>query len=517
MNYFITGSVDYWTSAIEISEVQRLHIFDKLKQPACIIETKYNEDHELAFKKFHIQDRVINIFQYFQQLPYLEHENNQEIVDRVINRDRYAQDIKLETSPFGLVINNQERIRINYHPKTKWLTYVENFDKYGRPTSTSFYDHGFLSYTNYYDDNGHQLVRVYYNQFEQPIITYYYHWNATSKKATVFQINLIDENGVNHVFDREEEFRAYFFDRLVENDPYPVLLSDRSDAALEAFELMRLQVPRFQYFHAAFTFSGKPTPVDDLDKVELYEKIPEMYKKGQISGIISSTKKEAAEAGAYYKTHSYALPVFATHEKTLNNPVPFAQRKKDQLIAVARIDNVKQLDHIANAVIKLKKKHPKIDLKIYGYDNDENDYEAPKRLKKIIKDNKAQDYIHLCKYKQNLSGVYNTAQIEILTSKTEGFAIAILEAQEHGCPVISYDINYGPSEIIANGKSGMLIKPNDQKALTNSIDNLLSHQDILKEFSKNSPEAVRQYSFNNLAKRWKNFLIKENIYLKPRQ
>lgn len=515
MNYFITGSVDYWTSAIEISEVQRLKIFDRLHQPAVIVETKYNEDHERAHKKFNIQNRVINMFEFFQQLPFLNKPNNQEIISRILNQDRYADDTNIAISKEGLMINGQLRIRLNYDPDGKWLTYVEQFDKYSRPSSTSFYDHGFKSYTNFYDDNGHQMIRQYFNAMGFPIITYYYHWNTESKTNAIFNINYIDNYGMTHIFDREEEFRAYFFDQLIKHDPYPVLISDRSDQALEAFKMMKYQAPRFQYFHAAFTFTGEPKPVDDDDKVDLYEMLPDMYKTGAISGIISSTKREAREAGQYYHVHSYALPVFATSQKIMNNQVDFSHRKKGRIIAIARQDQVKQLDHIINAVIQLKPTHPEISLRIYGYKNSDNNYETPRLLEKLIKENHAEDYIKIHEYKQNLNDVYNSAQIEILTSKTEGFAIALQEAQEHGCPVISYDISYGPSEIIENGKTGLLIAKNDHKALVGSIDNLLSHQEILKEFSKNAPDAVRKYSFENLTRRWKRFLKKENIFLTP--
>ena len=47
--------------------------------------------------------------------------------------------------------------------------------------------------------------------------------------------------------------------------------------------------------------------------------------------------------------------------------------------------------------------------------------------------------------------------------------MALLEAQGHGCPAISYDINYGPAEIIDNNISGELIPANDCDALYQSL------------------------------------------------
>ena len=39
----------------------------------------------------------------------------------------------------------------------------------------------------------------------------------------------------------------------------------------------------------------------------------------------------------------------------------------------------------------------------------------------------------------------------------EGFSLALLESLAHGVPVISYDIKYGPGELITSDFNGYLI------------------------------------------------------------
>ncbi len=39
----------------------------------------------------------------------------------------------------------------------------------------------------------------------------------------------------------------------------------------------------------------------------------------------------------------------------------------------------------------------------------------------------------------------------------EGFSLALLESLAHGVPVISYDIKYGPNELITPDFNGYLI------------------------------------------------------------
>lgn len=231
-----------------------------------------------------------------------------------------------------------------------------------------------------------------------------------------------------------------------------------------------------------------------------------MLKKGYLTGVISSTNKEADHAANLFDTdHSYAIPV--TFVKKDITPVAFASRKPYSLIAVARLDAVKRLDHVIRAAAKLHEKYPELSLTFYGY----GDAETEPKLKDLVKKLQAENYILFGGFKQDLTDVYNNAWLEALTSQYEGFAMALLEAQEHGCPAVSYDINYGPNEIITNNYNGRLIQAGDETALFDTLDLLLSHPSMIEEYSKNAYQSRQKYSFNNVANAWHNFLQLEKI------
>ncbi|MGX8004191.1 glycosyltransferase [Staphylococcus hominis] len=50
-----------------------------------------------------------------------------------------------------------------------------------------------------------------------------------------------------------------------------------------------------------------------------------------------------------------------------------------------------------------------------------------------------------------------------------------MESISENCPTISYDINYGPSEIIVNGENGYLIKANDIDAFAKAMIKIKKH------------------------------------------
>lgn len=66
MFYFFTSREDMLTSAIELAQVKRMHIFDCLKLDSKIVTLQYNWAHHEAAEKLGFTGRVINLFEYFQ-------------------------------------------------------------------------------------------------------------------------------------------------------------------------------------------------------------------------------------------------------------------------------------------------------------------------------------------------------------------------------------------------------------------------------------------------------------------
>lgn len=67
---------------------------------------------------------------------------------------------------------------------------------------------------------------------------------------------------------------------------------------------------------------------------------------------------------------------------------------------------------------------------------------------------------------------YAAADVMVLPSLSEGFPFAVLEALVMSCPVVATAVN-GVPEIIAEGKTGLLVPPRDTRALEVAIRSLL--------------------------------------------
>src|SRR5690606_21339655 len=61
----------------------------------------------------------------------------------------------------------------------------------------------------------------------------------------------------------------------------------------------------------------------------------------------------------------------------------------------------------------------------------------------------------------------------VLSSTYEGQPLAILEALMQGVPVVAYDINYGPRDMIEHDVNGLLVPAGDIDALTDALAHVL--------------------------------------------
>ena len=99
---------------------------------------------------------------------------------------------------------------------------------------------------------------------------------------------------------------------------------------------------------------------------------------------------------------------------------------------------------------RLKKALPQVNFDIFGTGAEEA------KLKAIIEENQAQDYIHL-KGHQGLIEVYKDYELRLSGSKSEGFGLTLLEAVGSGLGMIGFDVRYGNQTFIKDNENGYLI------------------------------------------------------------
>lgn len=197
--------------------------------------------------------------------------------------------------------------------------------------------------------------------------------------------------------------------------------------------------------------------------------------------IITSTHahKGQIEADVTPAAEIHVIPHFC--EKT---STPKKTRK--HLVTVSRLDLTgKPIQECIEAFFLIKDDFPEVDYLIYGVGVGFH------QLEEQIARLGCGDRVRLLGYTNEPLAVFQSALASVYPTITEGFGLSILEALSNGCPVISYDVNYGPREMIKSGKNGELVTPRDITAIAGAMRRVLQKP---KDYQRGTAVGLEHYS-----------------------
>ena len=142
-----------------------------------------------------------------------------------------------------------------------------------------------------------------------------------------------------------------------------------------------------------------------------------------------------------------------------------------KLIAVGRLEEQKGFDLLVNAMAGLT--DLPIKLMILGEGGQRSN------LMCLVRELNLEDRVFMPGFVNNPYAYISRADAFVLSSRWEGFGHVIVEAMACGAPVISFDCQSGPGEIISHGVNGLLVSPESVEGLKNMIM-ALSHDDRLQ-------------------------------------
>jgi glycosyltransferase involved in cell wall biosynthesis len=194
--------------------------------------------------------------------------------------------------------------------------------------------------------------------------------------------------------------------------------------------------------------------------------------------IIAASRGVAEDATAFLgldprRLHVVYNPVHVTGlarviEEPLRHPW-FAPGAAPVLLGIGRLVGQKNFPLLVEAFAKVRQR---IDarLVIIGGDESSSDQMAHRQhLQTLAVDLGVGDDVELPGYQPNPYPYLKAAGVFVLSSDYEGFGNVLIEALLTGCPVVSTDCPSGPSEILDNGRYGMLVPVDDADCLADAI------------------------------------------------
>lgn len=437
--------------------------------------------HDYYMKKFTQKSVTSEQVKYYKQQTKLYEDGYQIQDDEVTTKNCARYFINGLYVKYKKWNKSGELLFVDYFNESRHRIYKEEFRPNGLMYKRTYYDLN----TNkprqdlMFTEEGKCFLNKWYNPENGSI-------------QNVFLVN--PANNSVKKFSSNREFNTYWLEELsmfeiikpivICDGPgsTPVLLETNSDFIYKVCTI------HSNHFSKPHTF-GSPIKNNHIDMLE------NINNEDALVVLTESQKKHIVKQYGDHK-NIHVIPHTVTHA------VKNHGHKDPNLVSmVARYHPEKRIDSAILSFKKVVEKVPNARLEIYGDGPDRP------RLEEVISENNLDKNVFLKGYIENAEEVFSKSLVSLLTSKYEGFSLVILESMVCKTPVISFDIPYGPKDIIVEGETGLLVEDNNIDIMAKRIIWLLENPFIAYNMGEDAHDyVIKKFSYEKHKSEWLELL-----------
>jgi glycosyltransferase involved in cell wall biosynthesis len=185
----------------------------------------------------------------------------------------------------------------------------------------------------------------------------------------------------------------------------------------------------------------------------------------------------------------------------LPNPLPLttdtpSPRTEKVVLSVGRLSHPKGIDMLLDAWAEAAPRQPGWRLRIHGA----GELETP--LKAQCTALGLDDSVDWAGPTHDVPAALRGASVFALSSRGEGFPLALLEAMSYGLAVAAFDCAPGVREIVEDGTDGLLARPGNTSDLAGQLVRLMSDAELRDTLGDRARHSVQRYAPESVTRRW---------------
>lgn len=503
MYFFVNQYVMALNSGVEHAEFKRLQLFKEHATPAKLVTRQFDALLHQNMRRFNLaDDQVVNLFDFFRGT---EHVTSKVLKIEDLNWPD-AYDIKPSPDVSEVLAGDRLIAKVHFTPGTVGhVYYVEVFDKFNNRVQRTDYDErGFKARDQFIAPNGDAVSDIFYRPDGSRFAEQYYAHNANGGNY-VSMCKLIGYQGRDWYFNGELEWYRFFLDELNRtHGEGNVFIADRPLAA--QWPVINMQTKAQKYLWL-------PTPhaVDAKDQV--YSNLNSAYVYGiheyltSLDGVITSTEQQRADLtkwlGGDPKRPIRAISAAVVSQAQAAKPhVPMADRHAHQIIYTGRVDDERRVDQVITAFAQIHRKIKDATLLIHGYGS------SIDALKDQVKKLKLETAVTFAGYQPDLNADYDQSGAYVYAGESDAQPLSLIEALSHGVPAVAYDVNYGPKDVLKNGKNGYLVPDGAVNQLVATLTKIIENPQRQQRMSDAAYRSSQQYSSDRVWEQWQPIIKK---------
>ncbi|QBP17788.1 glycosyltransferase [Acetilactobacillus jinshanensis] len=505
---FVNENIFTFNSGTEFSAMNRQKLFRKHGIDSKIVTRNYNQGLHQEIAKYGLKDDdIINMYDYFQGTMHVPHHHEKLRYSKIVDK-RYDKIIGVNSN-YSLLKRGQRTVaKVNIFPLTVGeVGIVSYYDDFGNVTSRDIWDgRGFKSKTQYMHPDGTIGDEIVYNYQGVPVIEITHMYiNHKTKQVGPTMFKLLNYKGHNWRFNTEDDMFDFFLDDLLKQKP-AVVINDRPTLTGVVAKL-KYADSKYQLLHneqttnAAMAGSAKGKLFPVLEP--LFHKYLQDY-----DGLIVPTVQQKQDLNRLFPE----VPVYAISDTALDSDhmakvakeLKPAAKKDNNLLYIGRIAHDKHIDQLIQIASFVKNSVPDLTLEVVGY------FESPqyqKMLQQQVKRLGMQKSVKFINYAigDRKDKLMKDAKAMAQTSFGEGLSMSLVNGLEYGLPEVAYNVNYGPNNIIENGKNGYLVPQGNIREAANHLAKIMSDNSLNDKLSKGALAKAKEFNDDAIINQWKPF------------